>query len=212
MSTKVCTTCQREARLEEFPTKRCNKDGHAARCKKCVSKSSKASYLAKKNRHDKVAEKECSSCRIVKSADEFYAHPLNHDGLFTTCRVCTSSTQNHKNKTVYKARVTEYSREYVSSRRSKLGGFSRAGYPDILRRDGNRCYLCLLPTGPSRPISFDHIIPISKGGPHAANNIAVACGPCNSRKHAKLPDQLPLDLQLRVYSKIAELRGLPTGG
>lgn len=36
---------------------------------------------------------------------------------------------------------------------------------------------------------FDHVIPISKGGPHTLENICVCCGSCNSSKKDHLPNQ-----------------------
>ena len=36
---------------------------------------------------------------------------------------------------------------------------------------------------------FDHVIPISKGGPHTLENLCVCCGSCNSSKKNRLPSQ-----------------------
>lgn len=42
---------------------------------------------------------------------------------------------------------------------------------------GHRCYLCAgLPNG------FDHVKPLSAGGPNFASNLRPVCGSCNSRK------------------------------
>lgn len=35
----------------------------------------------------------------------------------------------------------------------------------------------------------DHIIPISRGGPHAADNLCCACPRCNYRKRNKMPEE-----------------------
>lgn len=42
---------------------------------------------------------------------------------------------------------------------------------------GNRCYLCA-----GQPNGFDHVKPLSAGGPNFASNLRPVCGPCNSRK------------------------------
>ncbi len=34
--------------------------------------------------------------------------------------------------------------------------------------------------------TLDHVTPLSKGGVHKLSNLAIACGPCNSRKGSKL--------------------------
>jgi len=47
-----------------------------------------------------------------------------------------------------------------------------------------KCYYCRK-TFSGKSIHFDHIIPLSKGGPHSVDNLCVACQPCNSRKHAR---------------------------
>ncbi len=54
-------------------------------------------------------------------------------------------------------------------------------WAEIKRRSGGRCYYCKL----RRPLTMDHVTPLSKGGAHAAWNVVAACKPCNSSKGAK---------------------------
>lgn len=47
-----------------------------------------------------------------------------------------------------------------------------------------RCYYCGS-EGNGRDAHFDHVIALSKGGPHCVSNLCVACGSCNLRKSSK---------------------------
>lgn len=42
---------------------------------------------------------------------------------------------------------------------------------------GNRCYLCA-----GQPNGFDHVKPLTAGGPNFASNLRPVCGSCNSHK------------------------------
>ncbi len=62
----------------------------------------------------------------------------------------------------------------------------------VYGRDGGKCHIC------SRPVSrlnfhIDHLIPVSKGGGHTYNNVAIAHPRCNIKRGAgRLPAQLRL--------------------
>jgi 5-methylcytosine-specific restriction endonuclease McrA len=47
---------------------------------------------------------------------------------------------------------------------------------------GHACTYCRLPFGSGRPLTWDHIIPVTRGGAFSVGNLAPACGPCNSSK------------------------------
>ena len=49
---------------------------------------------------------------------------------------------------------------------------------------GFRCLRC----GQKKPLTPDHVVPISKGGTSWLHNIQPLCGPCNSSKHDKYID------------------------
>jgi len=47
---------------------------------------------------------------------------------------------------------------------------------------GNRCWIC---NGPQEQV--DHVIPLSKDGPHCLANLRPICVRCNSRKRDRWP-------------------------
>lgn len=55
----------------------------------------------------------------------------------------------------------------------------------VLQRDGGRCVYCGL-----RAETIDHVVPRSRGGDHAWENVVAACGPCNHRKSDRLLSEL----------------------
>ncbi len=58
---------------------------------------------------------------------------------------------------------------------------------EIVTSYGGRCLRCETTEG----ITMDHVVPISKGGGHTADNVQPLCGPCNSSKGTKIIDYRP---------------------
>jgi Restriction endonuclease len=56
----------------------------------------------------------------------------------------------------------------------------------IIERDASTCYLCLRVLALNE-VTMDHVVPLSKGGPHTPENLRVACMSCNTRKGASMP-------------------------
>lgn len=57
---------------------------------------------------------------------------------------------------------------------------------DIIERDQRTCHLCGRTDLADNEIHLDHVIPLSKRGTHTADNVKVACAPCNLSKGSKL--------------------------
>lgn len=62
---------------------------------------------------------------------------------------------------------------------------------EVLRRDHHSCQYC----GCTRRLTLDHVLPLSKGGKHAWNNVVAACEQCNQRKGDRTPDQAGMPLR-----------------
>jgi 5-methylcytosine-specific restriction endonuclease McrA len=60
----------------------------------------------------------------------------------------------------------------------------------VFARDNHRCQYC-----GSAAENIDHVIPRSKGGPHAWDNVVAACRPCNSRKRDRLLEDSGMKLR-----------------
>lgn len=54
-----------------------------------------------------------------------------------------------------------------------------------LYNGATHCSICGGALGDDR--SFDHVMPLSKGGPHSIGNLAIAHLKCNNRKRARVP-------------------------
>ena len=81
-------------------------------------------------------------------------------------------------------------REYVQP--SKHPAFTRF---NVFLRDGFMCAYC----ADKSDLTFDHVIPRSKGGKTTWENVLTACAPCNLRKANKMPSQFDVQPNNKAY-------------
>jgi len=70
--------------------------------------------------------------------------------------------------------------EYV---RVPRGASRRLSRRAVFARDRHHCQYC----GSSRHLTVDHVVPRSKGGPHAWDNVVTSCASCNLKKGDRTP-------------------------
>jgi 5-methylcytosine-specific restriction endonuclease McrA len=85
-------------------------------------------------------------------------------------------------------RVSMWKRDGHSLRRARIREQSAGpvDYAAILAEHGMVCHICLDVIASLSDLQMDHVIPLSKGGPHAAENIRPSHALCNLRKGAKI--------------------------
>lgn len=66
---------------------------------------------------------------------------------------------------------------------------------NVFLRDKFECQYC----GSPDDLTFDHVIPRSKGGKTAWDNVVAACAPCNLRKGGRLPRQCQMYPAQKAY-------------
>ncbi len=75
---------------------------------------------------------------------------------------------------------------------------------NVLLRDGYNCMYCGERLNLST-ITIDHVVPISKSGPHNWHNVAAACKSCNSKKGSKMLSDTKMVLRRHPYAPSKEL-------
>jgi len=77
--------------------------------------------------------------------------------------------------------------KYRALKRGSIGA-EKFTLDEIFERDNQTCYLCGKAVT-RRDATMDHVIPITKGGPHTRANVKLAHRGCNARKSDRiLPD------------------------
>jgi len=144
-------------------------------CKQCIRERRRARYAANKDRDRAYMAQYRDANRERIHATQAKYRVANADKI--------------------RAYHAKHNWRYRSERRARernahrVERFDRA---EIIERDGQRCHLCGKRV-PLKDIHLDHLVPLSKGGAHAPDNIAVAHSTCNLRRHAgKTPAQLRL--------------------
>ena len=70
----------------------------------------------------------------------------------------------------------------------------------VFARDHHRCQYCNRGAE-----NIDHVVPRSKGGAHAWENVVASCRSCNARKEDRLPAECGLKLHRRPQAPHASL-------
>ncbi|MGE5505289.1 MAG: HNH endonuclease [Actinomycetota bacterium] len=65
---------------------------------------------------------------------------------------------------------------------------------NLFLRDRFTCQYCGQ-TLPAHDLTFDHVVPRSRGGRTTWTNVVAACGPCNLKKGSRLPREADMPLQ-----------------
>ena len=70
----------------------------------------------------------------------------------------------------------------------------------VFARDGHRCQYCNRTAE-----NIDHVVPRSRGGPHAWDNVVASCRSCNARKEDRLLADSGLNLRRQPREPHANL-------
>jgi 5-methylcytosine-specific restriction endonuclease McrA len=73
---------------------------------------------------------------------------------------------------------------------------------NLFQRDGHRCQYCGC-TG--QQLSVDHVVPRSRGGADAWDNVTTACLPCNVRKGNRTPREAGMPLARKPHRPLSGL-------
>ena len=202
---KTCKKCGLEKPLTEFHKCKSSSDGLKLWCKGCVKAYNKTYYEAK----GRELRRDYYSAHKAESYEQGLAwRRQNPERAREICRA--SHARNKSNLLAYDQGRYAANRGYFSEKNErwrKAHPLERAAgeakrraqkaetsvgdvdYQAILSRDGWVCHICGGQVAPET-LSFDHVIPLAKRGPHTESNIKVAHRSCNSGKKDRLMNEV----------------------
>lgn len=162
---RICPACKQLRPLHEWLD---------SRCRECM-----LSYWSEDNRRRWQAARTRAPYMCAKCSDWFVGDKKNRRYCSVTCREDDRLRQLREASSLRRARL--WAIEYEPIDRMS-----------VFVRDGWKCGICgdridknTAWPNPDSP-SIDHVIPVSRGGPHTYRNVQAAHLGCNVRKHARI--------------------------
>jgi HNH endonuclease len=210
---KICSTCRLNKTLSAFDRQTKSKDGYQYVCKDCMNihhQRSNVRHREKRRlaslayRHARLQERHEKE-RLYR--EKTHTHQLARYAAYRSSRRHALREKDRQrrlnNLEKYRARERAYDALHRAERNAKAAlrkalkkGASR-GVPikhlDIAERDNWLCHICHTKVR-QQEWSLDHLIPLSKGGLHIPENVALAHKLCNNRRFVgnTIPAQLRL--------------------
>lgn len=165
---KLCTRCREWLPISAFALDKSRIDGIVYVCKECRHYSRNGGPTRQKRREMRVDGFEwCRNCRTWYPMDEI------NGGL---CR-------EHKNAYMRRLYATDPNfrlnrLQHAKAHRRSIRQIPADVQNDLVEYFDGKCVYC---GGDGN--TWDHIVPVSKGGDSTPGNIVLACLSCNSSKH-----------------------------
>lgn len=196
--------------LKTYFTAKLCVNGHIAERRvqncECLECRTERSYARSERHHDPASRQRAIEAGLTKYIS-IYPCKYGHTGeRYVAGRGCVECNRirhfNTYRTPEYKAwdaarqiryRKTEKGKDVVrvntsnrrALKRDNGGNFSVADL-EFLKRTQKKCYLCGKRFTKKNPATIEHIIPLSKGGPHDITNIMLAHDDCNKEKKVQI--------------------------
>lgn len=172
----TCRTCRETKPIEDYYKHTRMANGRKSECKVCHIARTRARQRLTNPDRVAVCDRPatgtfCRGCKQPKTPDDFYRDKHKASGHAAHCKEC------HKAKGSPRRRARLFDVE-----------FEKLDRRDVYERDGWICGLCCESVDPNEEwpsllsASLDHVIPLSKGGPHVHSNVQLAHLGCNISK------------------------------
>ena len=195
MTMKTCSTCCTEKPLDEFYRNSRAKDGRDSRCTSC-EKLRLAKWAADnperireaQRRYEATGKGNGRSQRWAKENPERYAQIQADYHKRHPCAAKEASRKRYHSD-LDRARKDVLNRKAVRRTRLVNNGVFRVTTEEVTKILSHPCAVC----GSKQNPTLDHIIPVSRGGPHSIGNLQCLCASCNYSKR----DALPIEFRMR---------------
>jgi 5-methylcytosine-specific restriction endonuclease McrA len=171
-ATKVCNRCRRKRPSTAFYRLAATVDGLTRECKKCLNARRAAHKKANLARERSRQAAYAKTPKQREKRREWYRQNIENSRASTRKRYRANHDRARAKRDVRRARKRAVPHETISRHK-------------VFDRDKGICHICKKPVALQK-MHLDHLIPLSRGGPHTYANVRVAHAVCNLRKSNKL--------------------------
>lgn len=194
---RTCTECSTEYTVNSPRQKYCSRTCSSRAMHKREARHQRTCQRCGTTFQGRKTYRYCSNACAARAAGEqgdIRRRELAHAKGTLICRGCGQPfTPNDVNAICCSAKCTARSHHLVKryERRTDAPAHELVHPRDIFARDGHTCQLCgelvdldLEHPNP-RSLSFDHIVPVARGGAHTLENLQVSHLRCNMKKGSR---------------------------
>jgi 5-methylcytosine-specific restriction endonuclease McrA len=178
MKSKICVRCKQSKDVSDFRKFKANRDGLQSYCNEC-QKEYNREYRKNNPRYAEQHKEESARYRN-KHVEQ--VREILRKWYFKN--VTLNRQRNRSAMKIWRSENKEKIKMYEENRRALILGVEGNGitveeWETIKNEASNRCSYC---GQKSNKLQMDHVVPVSKGGSHNAENIVPACPSCNQSK------------------------------
>lgn len=176
---KACAKCRVDQPRSEFKSNNKTIDGLDSWCRSCHREDARQRYDTDvaAARHER--KKDDPHYRAVRKATYDRWRQEHPDRA-------KAATERWRENNPEKQSLIERNARARRRQRERNQAVGSVDYSAILERDGMHCHICDTDIPSLDVLHFDHVIPLSKGGPHSEDNIKPSHAACNLSKGAKM--------------------------
>lgn len=171
MSDRKCIHCLSLKPLAQFHVKRDGTIG--VRCKSCQVNLNRAAAKFRKQNREKIK---------LAARDYRASHPERTKA--------TNTRYNTRHPDMYLLARTNYNHRRRAASTATVKPIRVWEWRALKKRQKYRCYYC----GAKKPLTQDHVIPLSRDGAHEILNVVAVCLNCNGRKSNKPPEEFAKEI------------------
>ena len=163
---KICIKCHQSLPLDQFHRRTRARDGHDSQCKGCRVTWYAANAEKRRAQHKawRLANPEQVRARGKARYAAHREQARTQDKEWCVVNPEKKLARNHQRR--------------ARKNGAAINDFTADQWREMKQLFHGRCAYC----GKKARLTQDHILPLSKGGNHTANNIVPACQSCNSKK------------------------------